>query len=592
MAFLTDTFARAAFKKLQGLAHTSATKDLANEAEASNIQLSTKEIYADTIAPDPNTAVAEGVAAFVSLELQLDPSSNGKAYFATIGSITGTGLEGKTNPRTGNLFDDGDRVGDLIPTKYGENYRAILYSNDVEVAPLSSEDWFLDYKSGIITSEDNLSLISGRLDGYVYIGDYLSDVDFSSSAIYPFASGDFDPFVTIYVSVDGNDDTGDGSISNPYRQPKRALQDIILPAGAGAYLIQCGAGEFEAPYFDAFTAAGAPDSLYINIVGDYSSSIEDVTSNTYIADVNRFASWSTTVTGFSAADPYSYWVRGEFSYYPEWPYGTPVLSSGSNTLTVPYDINGYYDEVATLHPFATTFVIGNHGITGNASDAILMNRYIQFTGIKFQAYTRASVKNVWLSGCTISTDSPLGSLYFMQTYADFTGTSGSLVAYDPYDSSSLSGWFSGTLKPLGYNIYYFNLNVSGGQHLLLQNEFCYLSDVDFSGTTTKIRMYNSTIRQVGDVSFTGNGLFVELNDNSFYNILLGEQIIGSRAGVLFDVNSGSQFVGIKEAADGNVSNTSVPGAEINVGGLTNLALADLPKTDFGLGDLSQGCRAT
>ena len=205
MAFVTDTLARAAFKKMQGLAHTAGTKDLANESESSGIQVAANEVYVDGIASSPVQAVSDGVAAFVSLDLSLDPSSNGKAYTATIATVTGTGLEGKTNPKTGTIFQNGDRVGDIIPPKYGDSYRAILYSSSVEVPPLSSEDWFIDYKSGIITSEDNLALSGGTLDGYVYVGKYLSDVNLDGLNL-----GELNPILDGYLKLD----TSNGPLTN------------------------------------------------------------------------------------------------------------------------------------------------------------------------------------------------------------------------------------------------------------------------------------------------------------------------------------------------------------------------------------------
>lgn len=170
MTFTTDTFARAAFKIGQGLAHTSSTRDPANEAESSSFTLALSEIFGDTISSDPDTAVSSGIAAYMSLRLEQDVG-NTLAYLAYIdGAVAGTELENKINPRTGSNYDNNDRVGYLIPPKFGTGYRAILRDGATEIPPLSSEDWFFDYRAGIVNSETALSLADGYIDGYVYIG--------------------------------------------------------------------------------------------------------------------------------------------------------------------------------------------------------------------------------------------------------------------------------------------------------------------------------------------------------------------------------------------------------------------------------------
>lgn len=177
MAFLTDTLARAAFKRTLGKAHTSNAKELANEAESSFITIAARDIFADHIANIPAAAITAGISSsLVSLTLTLDPSSNGKAYFASITTVSGSPLQGKVNPKTGLVYANSDRVGFLIPPQYGQLFRATLKNNGSEVAPSSAEDWFVDYIAGIITSEDDLNLINGTLEAYVYTGRYLDSV--------------------------------------------------------------------------------------------------------------------------------------------------------------------------------------------------------------------------------------------------------------------------------------------------------------------------------------------------------------------------------------------------------------------------------
>lgn len=187
MANFSDvTLSKSAFKLLQNKAHTSNLKDAFNEREATTLSLGTQDIFGDILPTDPSLAIAGNLAALVTLSLVLDPSSNGKAYLAIIPTVSGTGLDGKVNPRTGVAYTNGDRVGFLIPPKFDTappappaiasplSYRAVLKNNGSEVFPADSSNWYLDYRTGIVVSENNLNLVSGTLEAYVYIGDLLS----------------------------------------------------------------------------------------------------------------------------------------------------------------------------------------------------------------------------------------------------------------------------------------------------------------------------------------------------------------------------------------------------------------------------------
>lgn len=409
------------------------------------------------------------------------------------------------------------------------------------------------------------------------------------SPVYPFTSGNIDPWVTIYVSTSGSDVTGDGSIGNPYRQPKRALEDIILPGAGGAYVVQCGPGSFEAPLFEAYTSPAAPDSLYINIVGDKSTIIADVTLNSFTLDAGKYASWNTSVPGFSAADPYSYWLSGEYNSLPGWTYGEPILASTSGNLKVATDLTAWYDGYMAIHPFTTTFTFGGSpmGTTGNMVK-LPINNNIGFTGINFVGDDFAIFQNVYMLGCTFSAAS---TVFFDEVYFVSTGTCPSLIA-ETLSGNTLTGYFSGAIQAQGYSMYSFSHNVAGGQHLNLFNQFCYLGDVDYTGTTTKIKAYGSTVTQVGPISVAGTGRWLELNQQSFFQASGTGTITGSVNGVPIDINTGSQITDVELAASGTLSNSVTPGAEINIGGYSNLAFSSLPVSDFGLGDLSEGCKGT
>lgn len=174
MALTTDTLARYALKKLFGLAHTGAAKDPSNEAEAVRQFLTSAEITTYPISTTAgavastilNCTNATDGTATSRLQMVVDPSSS-KAYFATVPASHD--LLNYTNPLTGAAYQVGDRVSFIIPKKFGSSWRPILYSSGVEVPPSASQDWLLD-DFGVVVSEDDLSLSTGRLACYVYVG--------------------------------------------------------------------------------------------------------------------------------------------------------------------------------------------------------------------------------------------------------------------------------------------------------------------------------------------------------------------------------------------------------------------------------------
>jgi len=186
MAFDTDNLSKAAFKKLFGKAHTGSpvgeggTKDLPNESVASLVNVHSKNVYGEDIPlspPGSSTSVIRVCTAGEEGELDLteDGSSNGNTYFVTVPAAHD--LTNYTNPETGINYVAGERVQNIIPASYGSGYRPIPKDNTVEIPPTDASDWFLDDKSGTLTSETDLDLgATGTIACYVYIGDMVSDV--------------------------------------------------------------------------------------------------------------------------------------------------------------------------------------------------------------------------------------------------------------------------------------------------------------------------------------------------------------------------------------------------------------------------------
>ena len=193
MAFTTDTLARAAFKRMLSLSHTSDTanvKDPGNESIASTYTLSSNFIFAEEI-PGTAAAVAGRIIACTNvsagqpdseLVLHLHTASNGAAYMVQI--PTGHALLDVVNPRSasGSNYivstpnDDDDRVSFIIPKSFGSTWRPILKDNGTEVTVTAANDWFLDENAGVVVSESDLNLsTTGTLNCYVYIGETVFD---------------------------------------------------------------------------------------------------------------------------------------------------------------------------------------------------------------------------------------------------------------------------------------------------------------------------------------------------------------------------------------------------------------------------------
>jgi len=176
MAFLTGTFARAAFKRLYGLAHTSNSSDPANESIPSSMTLASQDIMAPSapIPTSPAQAVANNIGVQITCKLVAIPG-NENAYRAHINEDDLPSLAGLTNPLTGQAYVNNDIVGHFIPPSYGAGYRILLYRGAAIVPPLDTSDWFFDYKAGVVFSESPLNLgENGTVVGYVYIGNFLS----------------------------------------------------------------------------------------------------------------------------------------------------------------------------------------------------------------------------------------------------------------------------------------------------------------------------------------------------------------------------------------------------------------------------------
>lgn len=75
-------------------------------------------------------------------------------------------------------------------------------------------------------------------------------------------------FKTIYVSPSGNDNTGDGSQSKPFRQIQRAVDSLPKNIGASEIKVSVEAGEYGGFSINGFYGAGFSNHYSISVVGE------------------------------------------------------------------------------------------------------------------------------------------------------------------------------------------------------------------------------------------------------------------------------------------------------------------------------------
>jgi len=194
MAWETQSFAKSAFKRLAGLAHTANDRDPPNEGRASQISIAANQIIGELIDSDPDVARLVNVEYVLAdlVAVSGTPLSYEAQFPSTYNGHFGTGAQDQ-------LLRD---YTFCVPLSYNNNYAESdhsggygpsLYKNAVRKASTSGEDWWFDPFAGVVTSEAALDLgATGTLGIYVYTGTSASILVRSTSA----------PTV--------NDDTGDG----------------------------------------------------------------------------------------------------------------------------------------------------------------------------------------------------------------------------------------------------------------------------------------------------------------------------------------------------------------------------------------------
>jgi len=176
-----------AYKKLVGKAHTSAQKGASGEAYASSVQSSTEEMFANTPAYEDSTPIfcekvlfdlevvagSQYIASTDGVEAQGEEmiglaQENVEHAFA-LKFPTGHSLEGQ--------YLNSDKKRQLVPPGYDVEFKAKVFDeNTNQMADDGTQDWSLDYYSGLLFMQDMGGTTPTIVEAYYYTGKYVSDI--------------------------------------------------------------------------------------------------------------------------------------------------------------------------------------------------------------------------------------------------------------------------------------------------------------------------------------------------------------------------------------------------------------------------------
>ena len=177
--FSSSRQAQIAFKNLLGKSQTDIIKGIVNEPYGIAFDVSSKNVWMDTISDTASSSVLSGSAVLVEGTLEAVPGSNNHAFFTKWPTLAPSGSDKKTGLPfvygSGSLsgISAGDRIHSLIPDSYGLSYKSIPYSGTTEIPELDDRIWVYQYNSGIFYQENTTFALPTKIMVYAYIGSKL-----------------------------------------------------------------------------------------------------------------------------------------------------------------------------------------------------------------------------------------------------------------------------------------------------------------------------------------------------------------------------------------------------------------------------------
>lgn len=427
-------------------------------------------------------------------------------------------------------------------------------------------------------------LLGGTTDGY---WTQIDAVDYSLQDQFSY---------TIYVATSGNDETGTGTAGNPYRQPQRALDSIPKDTN-GQYVIQCSAGSFEMPRITSLNTgtriiiAGSRD----NLVASGAFTYNQVAGKQTYWEAN-IGAYGDTITDGShyILFPQDYGAYGLF-----WTAFNSFASTTPNfRIMAGFNITGTYGT-GYIYPIETTFVIDEY-LIDPATGTQNSRSNLEFVGIEFDCqFGFANFGAKYFEACV-----------FTSTVVNSTTVVLENCVNNSYFDSNISQCSmnrGGTLRSIHeghlylsdgvYNVTSVNRNTDLlDSQIILSNSskggdatYMFINGIDFEGTSACIEVAGGTIIQQLDVTISNSPTRFLYNLETGGRFLRrGGTITGSTTYTPVNLVNGGQAINIKVAANGTLTNSTTPGAEIQVGNSAPVdSFSDLP-----IIDATTMCRAT
>ena len=278
-----------------------------------------------------------------------------------------------------------DAARDAIPASFrAEGMYVYVIATDMTYrlgAGLGNGDWTLASggSGGGITGDHP---ILGNPSTTTELADFL---DSNYRPVIPTATSSY----TVYVTLAGNDTTGDGSIGAPYATIQRATQAVAaLNSGASTATVSLGAGSFDLP--------GVMEANFTNFQG--TTSVEDVlTVDAVIVSDNSDA---IVIDVTSTGGPYAadelrsrlqIWTSGTSSGNEGWTYRNDVTAVGITRIYATHD-SGPSTGIEAMSPGDTINLIALETSVRVIGFAVFQNS-VQFNwrDIRFYATSDATL---------------------------------------------------------------------------------------------------------------------------------------------------------------------------------------------------------
>jgi hypothetical protein len=399
MSLTNDSKTNIALKTLLGKAHTDNLKNLGNEIEGASINLPANKIFADEINEDPAIAEGEDIAMKITASLIEDTTSNGHSYFAVF-----------TSDIPSLNITSGDRVKNAISPSFGYKYEAKPYDGAYKIAVGDPKNWIYQYEAGIYYQQNIIGSTPIEIELYIYTGVLLSELGESKADI----SGDniesqsfndnLKTYITasrdIYITLTGQDITGDGTIGSPYATYERALKDLrysTIKDGA-IVTIHLDDSSFEITEKSTkyLSTINCVDTGQLVIEG--SSPVEEIVLSSALADFTIPFKYTVAGVGYNATSDFycGYFVKNitDGLYYP-------ISSSGSNFIYTTSDLDLAPSSIYSLSTTLTSTLGNPFGNLTLGSESIIFKNIAFDFSIDTVLYTGEN-KGIELDTCKLN----------------------------------------------------------------------------------------------------------------------------------------------------------------------------------------------